>query len=361
MQDPEKVHHRSTRLGVLLGRFSFTQKLLGLFFNYQHPLLQQTIAGITFPNPVGLAAGFDKDARLTQILPSIGFGFEEIGSVTGTPCAGNAQPRVFRLPKDEALVINYGLCSLGAEAIARNLRTQRFRFPIGVSIARANNADIVMDVEKGIADYHKAFAFLKDLGDYLTINISCPNTPADRAFSTPKIFARLMESFKDTHFPKPVFIKLKPDFSFAEVDAFIALADQYPFITGFIISNLTKDRRALTMFHEGMKGGISGKPLVKKSNDLITYVYKKTQGRYVLMGCGGIFTAEDAYEKIKAGASLVQLITGMIYEGPACIKKINKGLVALLKKDGYRNISEAIGVDAMQADSPLQNPSSPVN
>ena len=349
-QDPEKVHERMTSLGEFFGRFFLIRKLLSLFFNYKNEKLRVNIAGINFENPIGLAAGFDKNARLTDVLPCVGFGFEEVGSITGEPCAGNEKPRLFRLPKDKALAVNYGLCSKGAGVISKRLLNKKFRFPVGVSIARANNPDIVVDVEKGIKDYIKAYEYLKDIGDYLTINISCPNTPDDRAFSNSKNFDRLMKEFSKLGINKPVFIKLKPDFSKKEVDEFIKISNKHNFITGFIISNLTKDKSNLETSEEELervKGGISGIPIKEKSNKILKYVYKKTKGKYVLIGCGGIFSAEDAYEKIKLGASLVQLITGMIYNGPGFIKEVNKGLVRLLERDGYSNICEAVGKGSM--------------
>ena len=345
-QDPEKVHERMTSMGEFFGRFFLTKKLLSLFFNYKNKKLRVNIAGINFENPIGLAAGFDKDARLTDVLPCVGFGFEEVGSITGEPCEGNEKPRLFRLPKDKALAVNYGLRSKGAKVISKKLLNKKFKFPVGVSIARANNPDIVMDVEKGIKDYIKAYNYLKNVGDYLTINISCPNTPDERAFSNSKNFDKLMKEFNKLNIKKPVFIKLKPDFSKKEINEFIKISNKYNFITGFIISNLTKDRSNLKTSEEEfekVKGGISGIPVREKSNKILKYVYKKTKGKYLLIGCGGGFSAEDAYEKIKLGASLVQLITGMIYNGPGFIKEINKGLISLLKRDGYNNIKEVIG------------------
>ncbi len=340
MQDPEIVHDRAISMGGLYGKFWLTKKFFSLFFNYQNPKLKTQIKGITFQNPVGLAAGFDKNACLTQILPSIGFGFEEIGSISGTACQGNPKPRLKRLVKDQAIIVNYGLCNIGAENIAKELINKELKFPVGINIARANNPDIVMDVDKGIQDYLKAYNALKDISDYFTINISCPNTPADQAFSEPENFSRLIKAFPKIS--KPVFIKLKPDMSKGDIDKFIEICDEHKFVTGFIISNLTKDRSKLNETSD-FKGGISGLPTKQRSNEMIKYVYQKTQGRYIIIGCGGIFSAEDAYEKIKSGASLVQLVTGMIYEGPGLISDINKGLVKLMERDGYSSIGEAVG------------------
>jgi dihydroorotate dehydrogenase len=346
--DAEKVHNRALSAGEFYGRFFIFRKLFSLFYNYKNEKLNIRVLNINFENPIGLGAGFDKDARLTKILPCIGFGYEEVGSITGTPCEGNPKPRLFRLPKDKSLVVNYGLRSKGADIIFENLKDKKFEFPIGINIVRANNPDIVMDVDKGIQDYLKAYNKLKNLGDYLTINISCPNTSDDRAFSTSSNFNKLMQAFSKLKIEKPVFIKLKPDFSKKEIDAFLKISDKHKFIKGFIISNLTKDRTNLKSDKkhiEKTSGSFSGLPVKEKSNELLKYVYQKTQGKYVLIGCGGIFTAEDVYEKLRLGASLVQLITGMIYHGPKFIKNLNKGLVKLLERDGFKNIEEIIGID----------------
>lgn len=345
-QDAEETHNKAIFWGELFGKFTVFKKLFSLFFNYKNDKLNINVLGVDFENPVGLAAGFDKDARLTQILPEIGFGFEEIGSIAGSFCKGNEKPRVFRLPKDKSLVINYGLKSEGSEVIFNRLKNKKFKFPIGINIVRANNPDIVMDVNKGIKDYIKAYNNLKTIGDYITINISCPNTPDDRAFSSADNFNKLMGEFGKLKINKPVFIKLKPDFSKKEVDDFLEVCSKHAFVKGFVISNLSKDRSGLKSGKEEIdktEGGFSGLPVKNKSDELLKYVYKKTKGKYVLIGCGGIFSAEDAYKKIKNGASLVQLITSMIYKGPSVIKEINKGLVKLLEKDGFDSIKDAIG------------------
>jgi len=341
--DPERVHNQATTLGKILGSNILTRKVISKSFNYKNKKLNLEVLGIKFENPVGLSAGFDKNANLTQIVPSVGFGFEEIGSVTGEKCEGNPKPRLFRIPERKSIVVNYGLCNEGSERIAHKLKNKKFTFPIGVSIARANNQDIIFDTEKGIKDYLKAYENLKDTGDYLTINISCPNTPDNLSFCEIKNFDRLMKVFSKKEITKPILIKLKPDFSKKQIDDFLEVCKKYTFIKGFVVSNLTTDRKEFDNLTQ--KGGLSGLPTKKKSNELIKYISTKTKGKYVLIGVGGIFNAEDAYEKIKNGASLVQLITGIIYNGPSLIKEINKGLVELLEKDGYRTISEAIGAN----------------
>jgi dihydroorotate dehydrogenase len=344
-QDPENVHDRVTGLGALLGRFSFTRHLTSAFLGYKHPSLEQTILGIRFKNPVGLAAGFDKDARLTKTLPGVGFGFEEIGSVTGEPCEGNPKPRLWRLPKSNGLIVNYGLKNEGSEAIAKKLRSMSFEFPIGTSVAKTNSPATV-EMDAGIADYAKAFRAFTDIGDYFTINISCPNAYGGEPFVEPGKLDALLTFLDQIPTKKPIFLKLPADISFDEADALVSVADRHR-VQGLIATNLTKKRENPAILPEEVRGidvgGISGKPVANLSNELISHLYGTTNGRYVIIGCGGIFSAEDAYEKIRRGASLVQLITGMIYEGPQLIGELNRGLVRLLERDGFKNVAEAVG------------------
>jgi dihydroorotate dehydrogenase len=349
MQDPEAVHDRMIGVGKILGNSAFTRKLTSILFNYSNPILEQTILGIKFKNPVGLAAGFDKNAELTQILPSVGFGFEEIGSITGEPCEGNPKPRLWRLPKSKALIVYYGLKNNGAEEVSKRLAGKNFSIPIGTSIAKTNNSQIV-SAEAGIADYLKAYKLLSEIGAYTTINISCPNTFGGQPFTDPQKLEQLLQEISKLSKTKPIFLKMPPDLPMNNVNQIIELARRFK-IDGFICVNLTKDRiepAIRAKIKETLptdKGGISGKVIEEFSDNLIKYIYSKTKGEFVIVGCGGIFSAEDAYRKIRLGASLLQLITGMIFEGPQLIGEINLGLAKLLKKDGFKNITEAVAVD----------------
>ncbi len=343
MQDPEVVHDRMTNVGQFLGSNIVTRKLTSAVLNYHNPILEQNVMGIKFKNPIGLAAGFDKDAHLTQILPEVGFGFEEIGSVTGEPCQGNPKPRLWRLKESQSLLVYYGLKNDGCQVIADRLEKLKFNFPIGTSIAKTNNKDTV-DRQQGINDYAKAFRSFVEIGDYYTINISCPNAFGGQPFTDAESFDQLMSTLDLIHTTKPVFVKLSPDLSQAEIDDLLIVASRHR-VNGFVLTNLTKNRTNSNIKDTTIpdKGGMSGKVVQGLSDDLISYLYKKTNGKYIIMGCGGVFTAEDAYKKIKLGASLIQLITGMIYQGPQVISEINIGLVSLLKRDGYKNIAEAVG------------------
>ena len=344
--DAEKVHNFILGIGSLLGKTWLTKRILRKFFVYKNKMLNIEVLGIKFENPIGLAAGFDKNAVLTDVLPNVGFGFTEVGSITAEKCEGNKKPRLFRLTEDKALLVRLGLPSEGAVKIANKLKDKKFNFPVGINIAKTNDVNIIG--EKAINDYVRSIRLFKDIGDYITINLSCPNIPDKDAFSNPILLAKLLKEVKKV-VDKPILLKIALDLNSKNYDGIIRVAKKYAFVKGFVISNLSTKRDKLrtdkNILNEiGNGGGISGKPAKDKSNELIKYFYKKTKGKYIIIGCGGVFNAEDAYEKIKLGASLVQLITGMIYEGPGLIKEINKGLVELMKRDSYKNIKEAVGV-----------------
>lgn len=348
-RDPEDVHDKILRLGKILGSNVITRAFTKLAFSYQNPALSQNILGINFKNPIGLSAGFDKNAELTQIIPNIGFGFMEVGSITGEPCEGNPRPRLWRMPASKALVVWYGLKNDGCETVSKRLKNKKFKIPVGISIAKTNSPDTV-DTQKGIYDYIKAAKEFRDadIGDYFTINISCPNAFGGEPFTNPDSLKLLLTEFDKLKIKKPVFLKISPDLARENIDKIIETAIKHN-IQGFICTNLTKKRsnpKILPQDLEGVpedKGGLSGKIVENLSNELIAYVYKKTGEKYVIIGSGGVFSAEDAYKKIKLGASLVQMITGMIFNGPQIISEINRGLTDLLKKDGHKNISEAVG------------------
>lgn len=343
LRDPEEVHDAMTRIGEFLGKYALTRKITSLLFSFSHPMLEQNILGIHFPNPIGLAAGFDKDALLTDIIPSVGFGFAEVGSITGEPCEGNPKPRLWRLKKSRALVVYYGLKNEGCEKIAGRLRSKNFKIPIGTSIAKTNSPSTI-ETEAGINDYLKAFRRLIDIGHYFTINISCPNAFGGEPFTEPDRLNRLLSIIDSVSAKKPIFLKISPDLNEEQVNAILRVCENHR-IHGFICSNLTKNRNLSKIRDQIIpeKGGISGKVTEELSNAQIRFIYRKTGNKYIIIGCGGIFSATDAYTKIKAGASLLQLITGMIFEGPQLISEINRGLVQLLKKDDFQNIQEARG------------------
>jgi len=346
-QDPEGVHDQIIKVGDFLGRHKATRSLVKYIFSYKNQALEQELLGIHFSNPIGLTAGFDKNGELTQILPSVGFGFEEVGSVTGEYCEGNPKPRLWRLPKSKGLVVYYGLKNDGADIISKRLKPLKFEIPVGINIAKTNNQETT-DELSSIADYVKGMLAFLEIGDYFTVNISCPNAFGGEPFTTPERLESLLAELDKIEHKKPIFLKLPVDLTLSEVDALIMVATRHK-IHGLIAANLTKNRTGSTINQAELKsagkGGISGRPTFDKSNELISHLYMNYGSKFLIIGSGGIFSAEDAYEKIKRGASLLQLATGMIFEGPQLIGEINRGLVKLLKKDGYKNIGEAIGIN----------------
>lgn len=342
--DPEFVHDGVSWFGSILGKTTIGKKLTRLIFNFSNSSLEQDILGIHFPNPIGLSAGFDKNAELTDILPEVGFGFAEVGSITGEPCQGNPKKRLWRLPKSKSLLVWYGLKNKGAEFIAKQIKNKHFKIPVGISVAKTNCQATVND-EVGIKDYAKAFRLFENIGSYTTVNISCPNAFGGEPFTDPNRLDNLLTELDKISTTKPTFIKLSPDLDREEVDAILSVIDKHR-VQGIICSNLTKNRKNSKIIEQDLPavGGLSGKVVSELSDELISYVYKKTNGKYIIIGSGGVFSAEDAYKKIKLGASLVQILTGMIFEGPQLIGEINRGLVSLLKQDGYKNISEVVGI-----------------
>ncbi len=345
--DPENAHDAFTNFGAFLGKSQLAKTLTKNLFDYQNEALSQKVAGINFHNPVGLSAGFDKDANLQDILPAVGFGFMQIGSVTLNPYNGNPRPRLYRLHKSKGLVVNYGLKNIGAKKIITKLKKyNNSSFPLGISIAKTNCRETV-GINDGVADYYNCLKQLYDnrIGDFYTLNISCPNTYGGEPFTTTSKLRKLLDKISTIDIKKPIFVKMPINLNWKEFKKLLDVIAGYQ-LDGVIIGNLTKKRDTELIkdkLSKNIKGGISGKPTEKLNNDLISKTYQKYKDKLIIIGVGGIFNAEDAYDKIKRGATLVQLITGMVFEGPQLIGEINQKLVDLLKKDGYRNIREAVG------------------
>jgi dihydroorotate dehydrogenase len=331
------MHNLFIGIGKILGRYKLTKKITNWMFNYQNSMLSQEIFGIRFKNPLGLAAGFDKNAEMISILEDVGFGFSEVGSITKRASKGNSGNRMKRLVEKESLWIHFGLNNKGADKTYSDLSEKRFKIPYGLSIAKTNCKETT-NPKIGLEDYMYSIKKFANLGQFLTINISCPNAFGGQSFAEPKLFEKLMREIYKLKLKKPVFIKISPDLTKDNIDKIIKTGKKYG-VSGFVCTNLTKK-------HNMGKGGLSGKAVQHLSDKMISYVYKNTRNwakKPIIIGVGGIFSAEDAYRKIKLGVSLLQMITGMIYEGPQVIGEINQGLIKLLKKDGYRNIGEAVG------------------
>lgn len=313
------------------------------------PCLQQSLLGLNFDSPVGLAAGFDKNAETMRAMFGMGMSFVEIGTVTPKPQAGNPRPRVFRNPENEAVINRMGFPNLGADFFKNNLLAfLKDKTPnqiLGINIGKNK------DTEDPYADYVSLIESLGNDADYITVNISSPNTPGLRDLQKIEILAQLIDQviaarkkYCKKHKP-PLLFKLAPDLSDSEIDAIASLFLDKK-LDGIILANTTLDRPDyLPEEFRNQQGGLSGKPARDKSTASIHRFYEKTKGQIPIIGIGGILSAEDAYAKIKAGASLVQLYTGLIYKGPELIQDIHNKLPVLLKQDGYNHISEAIGAD----------------
>ncbi len=308
------------------------------------PRLASQVAGLAFPNPVGLAPGFDKNARIASRLFRFGFGFVEVGTITPLPQSGNPRPRLFRLQEDRAVINRFGFNNDGAAAAAAHIAAMRARDlagPLGINIG-ANK-----DAANRIADYADGVRHFAHLADYLTVNISSPNTPGLRALqdegALSELLCAVMTARAEQTVQPPVFLKVAPDLQSADIDAIVRLANEHG-LHALIVSNTTIGRPALASPHAGEAGGLSGAPLRDMALQRLKDFRSASGGGLPLIGVGGIGSAQDAYARIRAGASLVQIYSAMVYEGPALARRINNGLEKLLARDGFANISDAIGV-----------------
>ena len=331
MMDPEEAHRLTIR-ALLLG-------LGPKFHDPPDPVLASRLWGIDFPTPLGVAAGFDKNAEVPTQAAQMGFSFVEIGTVTPQPQAGNPRPRLFRLPADTAVINRNGFNNDGLDAVASRLaKIQGREFILGASLG-ANK-----DSEDQIADYAAGAAALGPLADYIVINVSSPNTPGLRELQTHEALKELLDGVRNSlPRPRPIFVKIAPDFDNASLthlsESLTALA-----VDGIVISNTTigqRDNLRSPLRRE--TGGLSGSPLFGLSTKQLAAVYRHTEGKIPLIGVGGIDSADTAYTKICNGASLIQLYTGLIYRGPGLIRTIQKGVTARLRRDGFSSLSEAVG------------------
>ena len=328
--DAEKVHYMVMKRLTTVYAIPVLRSMLKAAYVVKSPKLERTLWGIKFPNPVGLAAGFDKDAKYTDPLACLGFGFIEIGTVTPKPQAGNAKPRLFRLPADSALINRMGFNNDGATEAAARLRKRKERVIIGGNIGK--NKDTPN--ENAADDYEKGFLELYDEVDYFVVNVSSPNTPGLRALQDKRPLTELLNRLqvlnRQKAGKKPILLKIAPDLTNEQLDDIIDIIRTTQ-LDGIVSSNTTISRAGLNtpasdVDDIGM-GGLSGAPLRKRATEVIEYLHTKSNGQIPIIASGGIFTAADAREKLNAGASLIQVYTGFIYEGPGIAKNICKGLI----------------------------------
>ncbi len=348
--DPERMHDLFTNTGHNMGKYGFVKRLFEYLVKHKDIRLNQKIKGISFENPIGLAAGFDYEAKLTQFLPSIGFGFATVGTVTNMSYKGNPKPRLGRLPRSRSLLVNKGFKSSGAKEVSNRLSELNFKIPVGVSIGRTNS-NILKTQKDSIEDIISAFKIFEQKrikNAYYELNISCPNLihAGNVSFYPPQNLEDLLVAVDEINLTRPVFVKMPIEKSDRETLSMLRVIEKHSPV-GVIFGNLQKDRNHPKLDKDEVKkfkqGYYSGKPTYDRSNELISLTYKNFKNRFLIIGCGGVFNGTDAYEKISRGATLVQLITGLIYEGPMLVQKINFELMDILEKEGYKNVNDAIG------------------
>ncbi len=345
-QDSERAHNAAVKT---LARVSRSRLALGMARKmFGSPTLPTEVFGLKFPNPVGLAAGMDKHAAAVPGWEALGFGFCELGGVTWHPQPGNPPPRMFRIIPDEAVINRMGFNNSGAEAVARKLgewkKSGRWpQHPVGINLGKSK----ITPLEEAAADYLNSFRVLHPLADFFVVNVSSPNTPNLRQLQDKAALDGILVALQQVNLPpKPILVKVAPDLSFEALDEILELAGPRQ-IAGLVATNTTiarpqtDDPARQKIYAE--TGGLSGKPLRARSTEVIRHLHRQTAGKVPIIGVGGIFSAEDAWEKITAGASLVQCYTGLVYEGPALAGNIVRGLREKLSASGFKNLAEAVG------------------
>ncbi|MCU1288338.1 MAG: Dihydroorotate dehydrogenase (quinone) [Acidobacteria bacterium] len=303
--------------------------------------------GLNFKSPMGIAAGFDKNGVVVNQLAALGFGFVEVGTVTFNPQKGNEKPRLFRLPEDEALINRLGFNNEGTRKVVERLKKINPACVLGVNIGK--NKDVPN--EEAVENYLKSFDPASTVADYIAVNVSSPNTPNLRQLQKAENLEELLTALQKRNrelSAKPLLVKIAPDLSEAEIEAVADIAVRLN-LSGIIATNTTINRSHLKTSRDNIdeigSGGLSGKPLRRRSTEVISKIYKYSNGKIPIVGVGGIFTAEDAFEKIAAGACLIQAYTGFVYQGFTFARDINKGLSAILKKKGFKSLDEAVGIN----------------
>ena len=351
--DPEGSHALAIRSAELAGRFPSFCAALAARRAPHDERLQIEVAGLAMRSPLGLAAGFDKSGRAVQLLSALGFGHLEVGSISAEPSAGNPKPRLFRIPQDHGIVVNYGLPNDGADRVAQRLADARLPVPLGINVVSTNRGpDAPPDSDETvIGDYLRSVRRLQPCADYLCLNLSCPNTRDGRNFfHEPARLAALLSGLDELGLATPLFLKVAPFADGHELERFLATVEPVRCVSGFSMNlpsgkpeGLGTDPARLAR----MPGAVSGRPAASLADRMIAELYRHMdRRRYRLIGSGGVFSAADAYRKIRLGASLVQMLTALVYEGPGIVAPINDGLARLLEADGVTRVADAVGVDA---------------
>ncbi|MES2223303.1 MAG: quinone-dependent dihydroorotate dehydrogenase [Patescibacteria group bacterium] len=341
-KDPEVPHHFALVFLKFVGKSKTLTRLLKKYTTIPNPKLEQTVFGLTFPNPIGVAAGMDKNGEAILGLESLGFGHIEVGTISGVPQDGNPRPRLFRLVKDLAIINRMGFNSIGSVAVAKNLQKIKAGIPLGISIGKSK----IVSLADAPKDYLFSFNNLFEYASYFAINVSSPNTPGLRELQEKNALEELLSKLQTANDTKakelntkrkPILVKIAPDLTFPAIKEILEVCDKNN-IDGVIAVNTTLERTGLkTIINE--KGGLSGLPLKDRATEIIAFIHKEAPNLPII-GVGGVFTAEDAYEKIRAGASLIQVYTSFIYEGPSLAKKLNLGLLELLTRNNKDTLAD---------------------
>ena len=348
--DAEAAHRLALNVGAALG---WSGRLVRPLTAARDPILRTTLAGLELENPIGLAAGFDKSGTALPMLAGLGFGALEIGSVSVDRSDGNPRPRLFRLPDDRAIVVAYGLPNDGADVIVNRLRALHLPVPLGVNLVKTNRGAGTSPetADQIIAEYDDAARRYRDVASYLMFNLSCPNTVDGRDFFADRgHLEACLEALGEAQLGLPIFLKLSPLGGIPTIERLLDVSEPHRFISGFMY-NLPPGKPATLTTPSAVwskwPGAVSGKPFAPLADPCIGETYRRMdRRRYQVVGSGGVFTAEDAYRKIRLGASLVQILTALVYEGPGVVSRITTGLSRLLRRDGLRSVADAVGVDA---------------
>ena len=352
--DPEFVHRQTIRLGRTLSRSSPARRLVKRIYGAQWKPLRVRVLGLDFDNPVGLAAGFDKQGELPGIIASLGFGHMEVGSISSRPWPGNPSPTLLRLPVDQGLINYLGLNSEGSEGVKKRLQKVEFRIPTGINLVKTADPEIAG--EEAIEDYLDSVGKFYPLADYITLNLSCPNTVEGKSFEDPELLQPFLSRLQkkrgemEAGSPAKAFLaKLSPDLDDFRLGRLVELSLEHG-IDGFVIGNTTSRREGLrtgqNLMSEFGPGGLSGRPLKKYIEQMIDKVFHLTGGRVPIVACGGVGCdpdedpAGEVWGYLKRGATLVQMYTGLIYQGPSLVKRINRGLVNILQEEGISDLNE---------------------
>ncbi|HBH07487.1 MAG TPA: dihydroorotate dehydrogenase (quinone) [Flavobacteriales bacterium] len=326
--NPELAHNFTVSLLNIASIIPGVKSLLDVLYNYKNKSLEREVFGIKFPNPVGLAAGFDKNGEVYKVLKHLGFGFVEVGTVTPKAQSGNPKPRMFRIPSENGLINRMGFNNDGVDALVKNLKNR----PKNLIVAGNIGKNKVTPNDHAIEDYLYCFRALHDYVDFFVVNVSSPNTPGLRELQDKGPLMEILNALKKENEihkdPKPILLKIAPDLTNDQLDDIIDIVTQTK-IAGVIATNTTISRKKLldSISHRNETGGLSGDPLRDRSTEVVKYLSLNSKKSFPIIAVGGIRTAQDAIEKLNAGASLVQVYTGFIYEGPAAVSRINKGLV----------------------------------